>query len=138
MLKIKRNFDENLDSLYIQVTRSKMCFCESEHMQFTVNLYCTITYSYSNVGQRSRSYSLWTHFAENSVRSLWEVADIIVVNLEKIGQYTVSVIENSVRSLCEVTDIININLEKIGLYTVSVIENSVRSLWEVTDIIMVN
>ena len=51
-----------------------------------------------------------------------------MVNLEKIGQYTVSVIENSVRSLCEVTDIININLEKIGLYTVSVIENSVRSL----------
>ena len=75
---------------------------------------------------------------ENFVRSLWEVTDIIVVNLEKIGQYTVSVIENSVRSLWEVTDIIVVNLEKIGQYTVSVIEKSVRSLWEVTDIIVVN
>ena len=51
-----------------------------------------------------------------------------MVNLEKIGQYTVPVIENSVRSLYEVTDIIVVNLEKIGQYTVPVIENSVRSL----------
>ena len=51
-----------------------------------------------------------------------------MVNLEKIGQYTLSVMENSVRSLLEVTDIININLEKTGKYTVSVIENSVKSL----------